>query len=445
MPGTEQLPKAEDEEAGAAGGPLPPRTRPPLRQQIESYFSNEGLKSDRYLHELISGSPGGWVDLDVVLGLRRVKALRAKREDVLRALRDSWLETWRDPDGSSAAVRRPPGRGPLPELSEARSAPGEEEQVSSVQRGAPTPARQAGRRDISTTRPVPGRMAGRSGLKTGTLLFPGRLAGTIAAYDEESGSASIACAQTEALFQKHVCVDWREMEQAGVAVNIGSLVSFLVEVGPGGEPCARELQLRAPEEEDAEDDQIMPPSKRRREAVVSDATTGDVTAAAAVMGNRYTGTIKSFHDGIGIGFLSCMETYTTFGRDVTLDRAELAGFAVGDRVSFVLTADPELGTPKAQELEAAEAEVAASAPPQRHRAPAGPPAKPVPGGRHVGTVRSFNKKRGLGMITCESVQGDVAVAAAELAGFEVGDAVSFLLSKEAPGSYKATELEAEAA
>lgn len=54
----------------------------------------------------------------------------------------------------------------------------------------------------------------------------------------------------QALFQRDVALDWRELQEAGVAVDIGSLVSFLVDLGAKGEPIARDLQLRAPDDEE---------------------------------------------------------------------------------------------------------------------------------------------------------------------------------------------------
>merc|ERR1712106_1193315 len=56
----------------------------------------------------------------------------------------------------------------------------------------------------------------------------------------------------------------------------------------------------------------------------------------ATVGERFTGSIKSFHEGVGLGFIACKATYATFGRDVSLDRSELSGFEVGDSISFEL-------------------------------------------------------------------------------------------------------------
>merc|ERR1711871_717707 len=97
-----------------SSAPMPPKRPPPIRQQVESYFSDQGLKSDIYLQELIRESEGGWVSIEDVLSLKKIKALRCTADDVLSALCGSWLETFEDDDGS-AAIRRPPDR-PMPKL-----------------------------------------------------------------------------------------------------------------------------------------------------------------------------------------------------------------------------------------------------------------------------------------------------------------------------------------
>lgn len=171
------------------------------------------------------------------------------------------------------------------------------------------------------------------------MLFPGRLSGTLSSYDEESGEAWINCAQTEALFQKDVTVTWQELEQAGGALNIGSLVSFLVELGPTGDPQARDLKLRSPEEEDEEYYEDSRPVKKRR--VVEE----------ALEGTRYVGTLKHMQSDLNVGFIGCKEVHATYGRDVAVDLSECSSFVIGDSLSFELATD-EMGTPIAVALEA---------------------------------------------------------------------------------------------
>mmetsp|Transcript_48920 Transcript_48920/g.91553 ORF Transcript_48920/g.91553 Transcript_48920/m.91553 type:complete len:671 (+) Transcript_48920:114-2126(+) len=369
--------REEDEEVvakprpkpAAPGAPQAPGKPPPLKQQIESYFSEQGLKQDVYLRDIIESSPGGWVDVEDLLNLKRIKALRATKDDVLHALSTgtSWLEVFESEDGISAAVRRPENR-PIPQVQQpavAKSTAREPLERSIQARGPIKPG--------GTKRPMepirPGKASGRT-------LLPGRMEGLLSSYDEESGDATISCAQTEALFQKDVTLTWQELEKAGTAINIGSLVSFLVELGPNGDPQARDLQFRIPEEEEEEgeeedaEEQEMRPAKKQKTTEVEEAT----------LGSRYTGTFKSFNTRVNIGLIACKETHTTFGRDVAVDKDECAGFVPGEIVSFELFAD-EMGTPKAVNLEAPpEAEDSEILPPtaKSARLAPRPPSRPPP-------------------------------------------------------------------
>lgn len=421
----------DSEHMGGDGAPMAPKKPPPLKSLIESYFSDDGLRHDRHLHELIDQSPGGWIDVDEVLGLKKVQALRVRREDVLRALKSSTvLETWRDPDGSSAAVRRPVNR-PLPKLATGPP-PREQAKPRAAGRENPNEAEQEAGveadllgedQEPTSVRSAPG----------GALLFPGRLDGIVSDYDEESGTAAISCSEVEALFKRPVAIDWRELEKAGAAVNIGSLVSFLVELGPDGGPRARDLKLRAAD--DDEEEEVRPGKKRR--------------VASAVVGERYIGSIKSFHEVVGVGFIACKATHGTFGRDVAIDATEFASFAVGDYVSFELSIDEDVGTPKGVELEAASAEEEAAPKTSSAKKPKAK-AKPAAqvrnnGRRYTGRVKSFNEDLGMGRIECTSARlGKLtAVSAEEITGFVVGDTVSFVLADDPTfGTPMAVELEA---
>lgn len=254
-----------------------------------------------------------------------------------------------------------------------------------------------------------------------------------------------------------------------------------------------------------------PPAKRLRTAIDDEASPSvlpkkrapavDRSADNDGGGNssRLTGVVKAFNMRLGLGKISCAET----GRDVVVKVADLAGFDVGDEVSFLLAADPVLGTPRAVRLRAidasdaeedeagedgmaadgaeidedgAEAEeppprvaarppaaaatprsatpaaarprpVAAAPAPARRAPPAvaapqRPPAprRPVvPGQRLTGSIKGVNKKLGIGGITCTETGEIVKVPIADLAGFEAGDFVSFVIGKNG----RATDIEAD--
>lgn len=431
--------KGEEKSGGLLGvsygdAPLPPQRAPPLKQVIESYFEDESLKQDRYLCDIITESPGGWVDLDVVLALRRVRALKAKRDDVIRTLRGSQrLEIWHDPVDGSSAVRRSKGRPPP------KYEPTLTHRNDTNNGGTEASQPVASQRDED----------GNAAPPRSTSIFPGRLQGTIAEYDDESCTASIACPQTQALFQQHVSADWREIESA--AVNIGSLVSFRVELGPNGEPLARELQLRAPEatgdDEDADDDNWRPAKRRKAR---------QQQQIEVKPGSRYVGKIKSFHHGLGLGFIACRPTFLTYGRDIAVDKAEVGTFMIGDYASFELTVDEAFGTPKGIMLqEANEADVDQEDPQSKtakRPAAKAPTVKPasaaacsvLAGKRFIGIIKTIDDVSAIGTIECaetyEAIACDIQVIGDELAGFEVGDGVGFYVR-----GAKAVDLEAEEA
>lgn len=385
---------AAGEQDGAA--PAPPSKPPPLRNTLEAYFSNEGLSNDRYLRELVAESAGGWVDIEVILGLKRVRALRAKREDVLHALQGSWLETCVEPDGSFAGIRRPPSRGRVPEC---RAAP--------VAHGV-------------------------AGL-------------------EEAGS--VAADVTRVTPQR-----------------------WLLDAVEAPSNARRRPE---PEPEEAQ----APKKARKPESPAKAAPQSKVTPAGGrhpFDKRRLTGVVETFNLRLGLGKIKCAE----LGCSVGVAVADLAGFDVGDSVSFLTVTDPKLGIPRAQNLEAynlvgeddadeeakEEAQEApeeeaeeeeeqeppktpartvatprvarpaqpAGQPRARPPAPVRPPALPAaPGSRLTGVVGAINARAGVGTIKC--AEGSIVKArVADLAGFEAGDEVCFTLS----AAGEATELEA---
>jgi len=344
--------------------PLPPQRPPPLKQVIEAYFSDVSLKQDRFMYNTIRDSPGGWVDIDMVVGLKRVRALKASREEIIRILRGSrQVELWHDPADSSAAIRRYQGR-PLPKLET------QEEEALPIQEEPKPPPRRAATPKAVMPKPPPG------------------------APPRNNGAMPL----------------------------------------------------------DADVEEVVGPDAKRRRA----------EPAGVRPGNRYVGRIKSFHKVLRMGFIACKPTFAAFEKDIALDRNEVAGFGVGDVVSFTLAVDPEFGTPKGEALEAAgEAELyglvqpktpALQNMPRPARLPARAKALParveavapsdVTAMRFVGKVLSMDGETRMGKISCPQTFGflgcHVTVGEAESAGFEAGDRVSFSLR-----AGRAVDLEAE--
>lgn len=82
-----------------------------VRKQIEYYLCDENLKYDKFFHDKISEDKEGWLDVTCILSCPKVKAMRATKEDLAAALKDSTLELKED----NSAVRRP-GNAALPKL-----------------------------------------------------------------------------------------------------------------------------------------------------------------------------------------------------------------------------------------------------------------------------------------------------------------------------------------
>merc|ERR1719161_3333241 len=77
-----------------------------LRKQVEYYLSDQNLMYDKFFHEKISANPEGWLDMSLILSCNKMKAMRATKELVLDALKDSPVEI-KDPEGEASHVRRP--------------------------------------------------------------------------------------------------------------------------------------------------------------------------------------------------------------------------------------------------------------------------------------------------------------------------------------------------
>merc|ERR1712085_136795 len=82
-----------------------------VRKQVEYYLSDENLKHDKFFHEKIATDKEGWLDLSMIVSCNKMKVMKATKEDVVSALKESKIEI--KADGS--AVRRP-GNAALPAL-----------------------------------------------------------------------------------------------------------------------------------------------------------------------------------------------------------------------------------------------------------------------------------------------------------------------------------------
>jgi len=101
---------ASDEPEAKRLKPTPPDAGI-VRKQIEYYLSDDNLRHDKFFHDKISGTPEGWLQLDLILSCNKMKAMRASKEDVVASLSGSKIEIKED----KLSVRRP-GNLALPAL-----------------------------------------------------------------------------------------------------------------------------------------------------------------------------------------------------------------------------------------------------------------------------------------------------------------------------------------
>lgn len=82
-----------------------------VKKQVEYYLSDENLRHDKFFSEKIASTEGGWLEMSLILSCNKMKTMRATKEDVATALKDSKLELKED----RSAIRRP-GNAGLPKL-----------------------------------------------------------------------------------------------------------------------------------------------------------------------------------------------------------------------------------------------------------------------------------------------------------------------------------------
>lgn len=131
----------------------------------------------------------------------------------------------------------------------------------------------------------------------------------------------------------------QDSEDAAV-VLLGAEVSFSVKMNREGRPQAREVKVEVPGLSSSGDEKKI---ERLCPAVDMAGYSPDKT---------YTGTVKSFNEEKGFGFIACEELHTLFARDVFLHHSQRSGFSVGESVAFQIDVDPIKGSPKARCLKA---------------------------------------------------------------------------------------------
>ncbi|CAE7393948.1 La [Symbiodinium sp. CCMP2456] len=114
---SEAAPAEKRKEGGAEPHAKRLKPTPPdpavVRKQVEYYLSDENLKYDKFFHDKISANADGWLDMSFILSCNKMKSMRAGKDDVIAALKESKIEL--NVNEGTAAVRRP-GNAALPKL-----------------------------------------------------------------------------------------------------------------------------------------------------------------------------------------------------------------------------------------------------------------------------------------------------------------------------------------
>ncbi|CAJ1430498.1 unnamed protein product, partial [Effrenium voratum] len=87
-------------------------------------------------------------------------------------------------------------------------------------------------------------------------------------------------------------------------INIGSSVSFILELNKQGKPQARDARVEATRDDKVEKEKESGP-------LISD-----------LVGKVFKGRVKSFSAARGYGFLTCPELRNTFPRDIYVSQAQ---------------------------------------------------------------------------------------------------------------------------
>jgi len=133
------------------------------------------------------------------------------------------------------------------------------------------------------------------------------------------------------------------------SVQISSPVSFWCHLNKDNKPQARVVRL-----EPKTGSEKMPLSSKPASSPMDKKTYVEDEAAT------YLGTVKSFNEENGYGFITCEQTKLRFQRDVFLHKSQRQDFKAGDKVSFKINV--EKGQPKAHALQAADPVPAAVTP-----------------------------------------------------------------------------------
>jgi len=192
--------------------------------------------------------------------------------------------------------------------------------------------------------------------------------GAVKCYDADKGYGFIRCSETHQLYGGDVFVRSSDI----LDFQLGDSVRFYVKLNKKGQPQAVRLSACCLDDDSGHVDD------------------GDVES--------FVGTVKSFDQGNGFGFISCPDTFEKYGRDVFLHGKQIQHFKAGDHIRFYVRINNQ-GQPQAFGLR----EAPKTAGWLLGFSEAQPSEKPEQEEEFIGEVKSFSSSRGYGFIDCPTL------------------------------------------
>lgn len=268
------------------------------------------------------------------------------------------------------------------------------------------------------------------GPSTSLTERPVRYTGTIKSFVQKTNFGFVTSPAIQQQFGTDV---WIHRAQLSV-FKVGDLVNFAVLLNKEGKPQAFDL-CNPDEFKEQESTPIMPlaaaeaallgmasgqiitglpsPAGTTSSIGAAPATDGQQPAAGpyvdvsqidtgALTSRRYKGSMKSFDQAKGYGFITCPELYQLFQKDVYVHFRQCEGFTAGCEVTFSITMGKSGMGPQALNLQAHEPLAQGSG---------------FLGGqclgtdaqgkkRYVGVIKSFNTQSGFGFIACPEIHAE---------------------------------------
>eukprot|EP00930_Biecheleria_cincta_P040721 TRINITY_DN27892_c0_g3_i1.p1 TRINITY_DN27892_c0_g3~~TRINITY_DN27892_c0_g3_i1.p1 ORF type:complete len:396 (-),score=68.55 TRINITY_DN27892_c0_g3_i1:212-1399(-) len=269
-----------------------------------------------------------------------------------------------------------------------------------------------------------------------------RFWGTLVKWNSNGGFGFIECPEVSAALGVGSDV-FLHSAQVG-NFQVGARISFGVFLNKDGKPQAKDLQpdaaapmgIKRPLAAPMSNQVPMMPQKPGKRAVGS--VQGDAPPSAAEMpgvtdGKVFYGTLTSWNDRGGFGFIDNAELKAMFGKDVFLHTAQRGNFLVGAEISFEVFLNKD-GRPQAKHLFSI-----ADAPQSSAEMPG------VTDHVYFGKILQFNEDAGFGFIECPDLKNifpssDIFLHRAQRGSFATGSVVCFQVFLNKNGKPQAKNL-----